>query len=187
MQSRKIIAGVDEVGRGSIVGSVVSAAVILSDITPTNDFIDSKKLAEKKRIDIANKIIQTSLSVSVGIATKEEIDSINIHNATLLSMKRAIDNLYVKPNLVLVDGSHLPDIDIECRSIIKGDDKIKQISAASIVAKVTRDFEMNYIDTRYPMYCLKENKGYLTRQHKQAIASFGKTIYHRDSFFEQYE
>ena len=88
---------------------------------------------------------------------------------------------------MLVDGIHSPDIDIECRSIIKGDDKIKQISAASIIAKVTRDFEMNYIDTRYPMYSLKDNKGYLTRQHKQAIASFGKTIYHRDSFFTQYE
>lgn len=187
MQSRKIIAGVDEVGRGSLVGSVVSAAVILSDNTSTEEFKDSKKLAEKKRIAIANNIIKTSLSVSVGIATKEEIDSINIHNATLLSMKRAINNLYVKPNLVLVDGIHSPDIDIECRSIIKGDDKIKQISAASILAKVTRDFEMNYIDTRYPMYSLKDNKGYLTRQHKQAIESFGKTIYHRDSFFAQYE
>ncbi|MEL0172536.1 MAG: ribonuclease HII [Gammaproteobacteria bacterium] len=187
MQSRKIIAGVDEVGRGSLVGSVVSAAVILSDNTSTEDFKDSKKLREKKRIAIANNIIQTSLSVSVGIATKEEIDLMNIHNASLLSMKRAINNLYLKPNLVLVDGIHSPDIDIECRSIIKGDDKIKEISAASIIAKVTRDFEMNYIDTIYPMYSLKDNKGYLTRQHKQAIASFGKTIYHRDSFFTQYE
>ena len=187
MQSRKIIAGVDEVGRGSLVGSVVSAAVILSDNISSEDFKDSKKLAEKKRIAIANNIIQTSLSVSVGIATKEEIDLMNIHNASLLSMKRAINNLYLKPNLVLVDGIHSPDIDIECRSIIKGDDKIKEISAASIIAKVTRDFEMIYIDTRYPMYSLKDNKGYLTRQHKQAIASFGKTIYHRDSFFAKHE
>jgi len=158
MQSRKIIAGVDEVGRGSLVGSVVSAAVILSDNTSTEDFKDSKKLREKKRIAIANNIIQTSLSVSVGIATKEEIDLMNIHNASLLSMKRAINNLYLKPNLVLVDGIHSPDIDIECRSIIKGDDKIKQISAASNIAKVIRAFEMNYIDYRYPMYSLKDNK-----------------------------
>ena len=187
MQSRKIIAGVDEVGRGSLVGSVVSAAVILSDNISTENFKDSKKLTKKKRTIIANSIIQMSLCVSVGIANKEEIDFMNIHNATLLSMKRAINNLYIKPDLVLVDGIHSPDTDIECRSIIKGDDKVKQISAASIIAKVARDFEMNFIDTKYPMYSLKDNKGYLTRQHKEAIASFGKTIYHRNSFFTQYE
>ncbi len=184
MNSSKIIAGVDEVGRGSLIGSVFSAAVILSKNSSDPDLRDSKKLSVKKRIKIANKIIKESISVSIGLATKEEIDLINIHNATLLSMKRAIENLRIKPDCVLVDGLYIPEVTMQCRSIVGGDNKIPEISAASILAKVARDFEMDFIHTKFEMYNIGKNKGYATRQHREAIACFGKTIYHRDSFME---
>ncbi len=184
MKSRKIIAGVDEVGRGSLVGSVFSAAVILSESSSNLKLMDSKKLSEKKRIDKAQEIIFNCLSVSIGIASRDEIDTYNIHHATLLSMKRAIENLTIQPDLVLIDGVYTPHINIECESIVRGDTKIKQISAASIVAKVSRDFEMDYLHNKFQMYNFKNNNGYGTKEHMDAISCFGKTIYHRNSFIK---
>ena len=185
MKSRKIIAGVDEVGRGSLIGSVYSAAVIL----PANGFSmelrDSKKLTGKSRTKIANSLIKESVCISVGIATKDEIDSINIHHATLLSMKRAVYNLNIEPDLVLVDGLYQPEVGIDCESVVRGDGKVEQISAASIIAKVARDYEMNFLHDKFEMYNFKKNNGYGTRQHLEAIQSLGKTIYHRESFIKQ--
>ena len=182
MKSRKIIAGVDEVGRGSLIGSVYSAAVILPDHGSSLKLKDSKKLSEKSRVKLANSLIKESICISIGIATKDEIDSINIHHATLLSMKRAVYNLNIEPDLVLVDGLYQPEVGIDCESIVQGDSKVEQISAASIIAKVARDYEMNFLHDKFEMYNFKKNNGYGTRQHLEAIQSLGKTIYHRESF-----
>ena len=146
---------------------------------------DSKKLSEKKRISICDKIINQSICVSIGVASKDEIDSINIHHATLLSMRRAISNLTVRPNLILIDGLYAPKVDINCETVIKGDTKISEISAASIVAKVARDFEMDFLHSRYQMYNFKQNNGYGTEKHLDAIECYGKTIYHRDTFINK--
>ena len=156
MTSSKIIAGVDEVGRGSLVGSVFSAAVILSDDTKITNLKDSKKLSANKRIKIANDIIKKSMAVSIGCSTKEEIDAINIHHATLLSMRRAIENLRLKPDIIYVDGLFTPKVDIQCETVVGGDSKIAEISAASIVAKVARDFDMDFIHRKYEMYNIKK-------------------------------
>ena len=185
MTSSKIIAGVDEVGRRSLVGSVFSAAVILSDDTKITNLKDSKKLSAYKRIKIANDIIKKSMAVSIGCSTKEEIDAINIHHATLLSMRRAVYNLVIEPDLVLIDGLYKPEVEIDCESIVKGDNKVEEISAASIIAKVARDSEMDFLHDKFKMYNFKKNNGYGTRQHLEAIESFGKTIYHRESFMKQ--
>ena len=185
MKSRKIIAGVDEVGRGSLIGSVYSAAVILPYHGISVKLDDSKKLTGKSRIKLANRIIKESICISIGIATKDEIDSLNIHHATLLSMRRAIYNLNIEPNLVLVDGLYEPKVEIECKSIVKGDTKIEQISAASIIAKVARDYAMDFLHNKFKMYNFKKNNGYGTRQHLEAIETLGKTIYHRESFIKQ--
>ena len=184
MKSSKLIAGVDEVGRGSLVGSVFSAAVILNKSVCFSELKDSKKLNERTRAKLANEIIKESLCASIGIATKDEIDSINIHNATLLSMKRAIYNLHVKPDFVQIDGLYAPETEIESECIVQGDNKIPQISAASILAKVARDIEMNYLHDKFEMYNFRQNNGYGTRQHFNAIECFGKTIYHRESFIK---
>ena len=184
MKSRKIIAGVDEVGRGSLIGSVYSAAVILPDHGSSFKLQDSKQLSEKSRIKLANSIIKESICISLGIATKDEIDSINIHHATLLSMRRAVYNLNIKPDLVLIDGIYKPEIEIDCECIVKGDNKVQQISAASIIAKVARDSEMDFLHDKFEMYNFNKNNGYGTRQHLEAIQLLGKTIYHRESFIK---
>ena len=145
MKSRKIIAGVDEVGRGSLIGSVYSAAVILPDSGFSLELRDSKSLTGKSRIKIANSLIKESVCISIGIATKDEIDSTNIHHATLLSMRRAVYNLVIEPDLVLIDGLYKPEVEIECECIVKGDNKVEEISAASIIAKVARDSEMDFL------------------------------------------
>lgn len=182
MNTKKLIAGVDEVGRGSLVGSVMSSAVILNNDISIDKLNDSKKISPKLRIKIANEILQKAISVSIGIATKEEIDRINIHNATLLSMRRAIDNLSIKPDKVLIDGSYSPNIDICTETIIKGDACVEEISAASIIAKVARDNEMCYLHSKIKFYDLINNKGYGTAKHLDVISTLGKSIYHRESF-----
>ena len=184
MKSRKIIAGVDEVGRGSLVGSVFSAAVIFHPSIHIKNLADSKKLSPKKRIKLSNIIISNSLCVSIGVATKDEIDDINIHHATLMSMKRAIDNLSVIPDKIYFDGLYVPDLNIESHAIVKGDRKIREISAASIIAKVARDNEMNHLNNKFTIYDFIKNKGYGTPDHLQAISFFGKTIHHRESFLK---
>jgi len=184
MKSSKIIAGVDEVGRGSLIGSVYSAAVVLEKKFNTDNLMDSKKINDKKRRSLANEIVIHSLSVSIGIASKEEIDSINIHHATLLSMKRAISNLNISPDIVYVDGLYTPDITIPCNAIVKGDNSVAEISAASIIAKVARDNEMIYLNKSFEIYEFDKNKGYGTAKHLETISYLGKTIHHRESFLK---
>ena len=184
MKSRKIIAGIDEVGRGSLIGSVYSAAVIFNDDGLISNLTDSKKITVKNRLYLANIIIDKAAAVSIGIATRDEIDSLNIHHATLLSMKRAIDNLPIKADLVLIDGKYAPETNIETRTIIKGDNLIHQISAASIIAKVARDNEMFFLSNKFTQYKFAHNKGYGTKHHLSTLVCFGKTIYHRESFLK---
>ena len=184
MKSRKIIAGIDEVGRGSLIGSVYSAAVIFNDGELISNLTDSKKITAKNRSYLANIIIDKAAAVSIGIATRDEIDSLNIHHATLLSMKRAIDDLPIKADLVLIDGKYAPETNIETRTIIKGDNLIHQISAASIIAKVARDNEMFFLSNKFTQYKFAHNKGYGTKHHLSTLVCFGKTIYHRESFLK---
>jgi len=184
VKSRKIIAGVDEVGRGSLVGSVFSAAVIFEPSIYIENLVDSKKLTNKNRIKLSNIIITNSLSVSIGVATKDEIDDINIHHASLLSMKRAVENLSITPDEVYFDGLYVPDLNIESHAIVRGDSKIREISAASIIAKVARDNEMTRLNKMFSIYDFNKNKGYGTPRHLEAISFFGKTIHHRESFLK---
>ena len=184
MKSRKIIAGIDEVGRGSLIGSVYSAAVILSDDRLISNLSDSKKISFKNRLNLANIIMKKADAVSIGIATRDEIDDINIHHATLLSIKRAIDNLPIKADLIYIDGKYAPETEIETHTVIKGDNLINQISAASIIAKVARDNEMLFLDNKITEYHFSKNKGYGTKHHLSALSFFGKTIYHRESFIK---
>ncbi len=174
-----VVAGTDEVGRGALAGPVIAAAVILE--TNIDGLDDSKKLSEKKRTNFSNSILENSI-YAFGSASNDEIDNINILNASLLAMKRAILNLSVKPDLVLVDGIHKPDLDIKMESIIGGDALIKEISAASIIAKVYRDNLMIEYDKSYPLYGFKNHKGYGTKQHLDLIKINGASSIHRKSF-----
>ena len=149
MKSRKLIAGVDEVGRGSLVGSVYSAAVIFKPDVHIKNLKDSKEISPKNRLKLSNNIIFDSLCVSIGVASKDEIDDMNIHYATLLSMKRAINNLSIQPHKIYFDGLYVPNLKIESHAIVKGDIKIREISAASIIAKVARDNEMIYLHNKF--------------------------------------
>ncbi len=178
----KIIAGVDEVGRGSLIGPVYAAAVILKKSINKKFLKDSKSLSKSKRIELS-KYIKKNSFWSIGRASVKEIEEINILNASLLAMKRAIKKLKKKPNLVLIDGNKLPKIkNYKMRSIIKGDQKIPSISAASIVAKVTRDKMITNLGKKFKGYFLNQNFGYGTKQHLKAIKKFGITIHHRKSF-----
>mgnify|MGYP005748361503 CR=1 FL=1 len=174
-----IVAGIDEVGRGALAGPVIAAAVILEKNISGLD--DSKKLSPKKRSHFSDLIKNNSM-YAFGSASNNEIDDINILNASLLAMKRAILNLSVKPDLVLVDGIHKPDLDIKMESIIGGDALIKEISAASIIAKVYRDNLMIEYDKSYPLYGFKNHKGYGTKQHLDLIKINGASSIHRKSF-----
>ena len=174
-----LVAGVDEVGRGCLAGPVMAAAVILKE--PIKGLCDSKKLSPKKREIIAEEIKQKSY-YAFGIATSDEIDEINILQASLLAMKRAIIQLPVKPYKILVDGLHKPDINYDMEAIIKGDLLIKEISAASIIAKVKRDKYMREIDLKYPNYGFKRHKGYGTKLHFEMIQKHGATKIHRKTF-----
>ena len=182
MNKKKLIAGVDEVGRGSWIGPVFSAAVILKKKINKNLLKDSKKISPKKRKQLANYIKKNSI-YSIGKASIEEIDKLNILQATLLSMKRAINNLKYKPGIVLIDGSHAPKkLMYHCKTIIKGDQKIPVISAASIIAKVARDNYITKLAKNYIPYSWHTNFGYGTKRHLKAINKFGITIHHRRSF-----
>lgn len=173
-------AGVDEVGRGPLAGAVVSAAVILKH--PIEGLADSKKLSEKKRQQLALQIEAEAIAFAYGRAEAHEIDAINIHQATLLAMQRAILALPVKPHEVLVDGLYVPDIDIPAKAIVQGDGLIAEISAASILAKVARDEEMKYLDDVYPGYGFAQHKGYGTVAHREALLRLGPCPIHRKSF-----
>lgn len=175
------IAGIDEVGRGPLVGPVVTAAVILPKDFYDERINDSKKLTEKKRELLYDVIMENALSVGIGMSSPEVIDEINILNATKKAMIEAINNLSVKPEHLLIDAVKL-DIDIPQTSIIKGDAKSESIAAASIIAKVTRDRMMVELDKKYPMYDFKHNKGYGTKKHIEALYKYGPIEEHRKSF-----
>ncbi len=181
MKRNKIIAGVDEVGRGCLAGPVVSAAVILRKGIKLKNLKDSKKLTFEQRLEVSREIRKNS-SFSIGIASVQEIEKLNILKATLLSMKRAIINLSTKPNLVLVDGAFIPEVNYKCQSVIKGDEKIKCVSAASILAKVFRDKLMIKMSKKYKNYYWNKNFGYGTKQHLQGLKRYGVTTMHRKNF-----
>lgn len=176
-----LIAGVDEVGRGPLVGPVVTACVILPEKFDLEGLTDSKKLSEKKREILYKEIEEQALGIGIGIVDNEEIDNINILNATKKAMKMAINNCPVRPEHVLIDAVKL-DIDIPTTSIIKGDLKSITISAASVIAKVTRDHMLYELDKKYPMYDFKHNKGYPTKKHIEAIMEYGIIKEHRRSY-----
>lgn len=178
----QLIAGVDEVGRGPLAGPVVAAAVILDPNKPIEGLADSKKLSEPKREQLSVEIKEKALAWSIARADIEEIDKINILQASLLAMKRAVETLEMVPTLALIDGNKLPDLKIPMEAIIKGDSKEACISAASIIAKVARDNEMVEMDKLYPGYGFAKHKGYPTKQHREAIQQLGITPIHRRSY-----
>ncbi|WHI48051.1 MULTISPECIES: ribonuclease HII [unclassified Microbulbifer] len=177
-----LIAGVDEVGRGPLAGDVVAAAVILDPNKPIAGLADSKKLTEKKREQLFDEICERALSYSIARATVEEIDQLNILQASLLAMHRAVAQLSVQPEFVLVDGNKKPNWDYPCDTVVKGDGRVAAIGAASILAKVTRDREMVVLDSEYPGYGLAGHKGYPTKAHMEALQLQGPTPIHRTSF-----
>ncbi|MBT7953353.1 MAG: ribonuclease HII [Gammaproteobacteria bacterium] len=177
-----IVAGVDEVGRGPLAGPVVAAAVILDDNNPIEGLGDSKTISEKKREKLAIEIRQKSIAWAIGQVEHEEIDELNILNASLLAMQRAVHALGVNPDHVQVDGNRCPELHCSVEAIIKGDSLIAAIGAASILAKVTRDSLMIKMDKIYPGYGFAKHKGYPTRQHKQALEQLGVCEIHRRSY-----
>jgi len=179
---KQIIAGVDEVGRGSLIGPVYAAAVILKKNIDKKKIKDSKKISKKNR-EILEYYLKKNSIWSIGSASLKEIDKYNILNASLLAMKRAIKKLKKKPQLVLIDGNKLPKIKYyKLKNVIKGDQKIPEISAASIIAKVSRDRLVNKMAKNYKNYFWSKNYGYGTKEHIKAIKKFGITKYHRRSF-----
>ncbi len=176
-----LIAGVDEVGRGPLIGPVVAAAVILPKNYKLEGLTDSKKLSEKKREYFYEIIKKDALAIGIGIIDEKRIDEINIYEATKEAMYEAINNLEIKPEHILIDAMPL-NLDIPTTSIIKGDLLSITISAASVIAKVTRDHMLYEMDKEYPMYDLKNNKGYGTKKHLEAIKQYGITKYHRLSY-----
>ena len=180
--SEFLVCGVDEVGRGPLAGPVVAAAVILDPASPIDGLADSKKLSEKRRETLYDTIRERALSWSIGRAEVAEIDTINILQASLLAMQRAVAGLAIAPRLALVDGNRVPRLQCDARAIIGGDACEPCISAASIIAKVTRDREMIALDARYPGYGLARHKGYPTPQHLASLAVLGVSEIHRRSF-----
>ena len=177
------IAGVDEAGRGPLVGSVVAAAVILDPLRPIEGLNDSKKLTEKKREKLFIEIQEKALAWCVAEASHTEIDELNILQATFLAMRRAVDGLQITPHKVLVDGNQIPKgISIACEAIVGGDATHAEISAASILAKVTRDRDMKALDLEFPQYGFAKHKGYPTKAHFAAIEAYGVITQHRRSY-----
>ena len=177
-----LVAGVDEAGRGPLAGPVVAAAVILDDLKPIPGLADSKTLSARQRERLSEAIHARALCFSVAHASVEEIDQLNILQATLLAMRRAVMGLRLKPNKVLVDGNRLPTLDIMAEAVVQGDRKVPAISAASILAKVARDRWCLEIDAEYPAYGFAAHKGYGTAQHLEALQRHGATPWHRRSF-----
>lgn len=177
-----LVAGVDEAGRGPLAGPVVAAAVILDERRPIAGLADSKKLTALQRDRLFDEIRAKALCCSVAQASVAEIDALNILQATLLAMRRAVDGLRLKPAKVLVDGNRLPHLDVLAEAIVKGDDKVACISAASILAKVTRDRMLVTLDALHPEYGFAAHKGYGTAAHLLALQQFGALPEHRRSF-----
>ncbi len=177
-----LLAGVDEVGRGPLIGAVVTAAVILDPARPIPGLADSKKLTEKKRLRLYDDILENAAAWSLGRCEASEIDELNIYQATMLAMKRAVEGLSIAPEYVLVDGNRCPKWRWPSEPVIKGDSRVEAISAASILAKVTRDREMEALDVRFPGFGLSQHKGYPTPVHLEALNRLGVTPEHRRSF-----
>lgn len=174
--------GCDEVGRGSAVAEVYAAAVILNPAAAISGLTDSKKLSPKKREHLAAQIKQDSLSWCIAYARLEEVEKLNVHHASLLAMKRAVDGLNIRPDKVLADGKYTPDVEMEVMAIVKGDVTVPEISAASIIAKVARDQRLMEYHLLYPEYGFNENMGYLTPQHLAALQKFGPCPIHRKTY-----
>ncbi len=181
-QGYQLIAGVDEVGRGPLVGDVVTAAVILDPNNPIEGLNDSKKLSEKKRLALLPEIKEKALAWAVGRCSPEEIDELNILQATMVAMQRAIAGLKVQPDLVLIDGNRCPELPMDSQAVVKGDLRVAEISAASIIAKVVRDQEMEELDKQYPQFGFAKHKGYPTKAHFEVIEQHGVISEHRKSF-----
>ncbi len=177
-----LMAGVDEAGRGPLAGPVVAAAVILDDRRPIPGLADSKTLTALQRERLCEQILARALCCSVAQASVEEIDTYNILQATMLAMRRAVEGLRLKPVKVLVDGNRLPTLDVLAEAIVKGDSRVKAISAASILAKVHRDRLCRELDLEYPHYGFAGHKGYGTRAHLDALQLHGACVHHRRSF-----
>lgn len=177
-----LIAGVDEAGRGPLAGPVVAAAVILDDLHPIAGLNDSKKLTARRREQLFDEIRARALCFAVAEASVEEIDTLNILQATLLAMRRAVEGLRLKPGKVLVDGNRLPVLDVVAEAIVQGDALVPAISAASILAKVTRDRWCAQVDADFPQYGFAAHKGYGTAEHMQALREHGACPHHRTSF-----
>jgi ribonuclease HII len=181
-KSIRYVAGVDEVGIGPLAGPVLACAVILDPAQPIQGLADSKSISEKRRQALAEEIQQRALSVSIGRASVEEIDELNVLKASHLAMRRALAGLSLEPDHVLVDGNKLPEMDYSAEAIVQGDKTVDSISAASIVAKVTRDEELIALALDYPGYGFESHKGYPTAQHRRALRTMGPCPAHRRSY-----
>ena len=179
------VCGVDEAGRGPLAGPVFAAAVILPQGLVIEGIDDSKQLSEKKREALYDEIKSLAVAFNVAFATEKEIDEVNILNATFLAMKRAVDGLSLRPDLVLADGNRAPDLRLPTKTIVKGDSLSASIAAASILAKVERDRLMKKLSEKYPNYGLEKHKGYGTKMHVEAIKRYGPAEIHRKSFLKK--
>lgn len=178
----QLIGGVDEAGRGPLAGPVMAACVILGPDHNIQGIADSKQLSEKKRGELALRIKERARAWTVASASVAEIDQLNILQAALLAMKRAVERLPIIPDVILIDGKHSPEISVPVKTIVKGDSQIKEISAASILAKTARDAEMYKLHQRFPQYGFDQHKGYPTKAHIAALKMYGITEVHRQSF-----
>lgn len=181
----KAICGVDEAGRGPLAGPVFAAAVILPEGLIIEGVTDSKKLSEKKREKLFDEICEKAVAYSIASASVEEIEEINILQAALLAMKRAVEGLSVKADFAMIDGNKTPALNIPCEAIVKGDAKSESIAAASILAKVSRDRLMFEMAEKYPQYHFEKHKGYATKVHREAILEYGPSEIHRISFLKK--
>ncbi len=186
-QGKKLICGVDEAGRGPLAGPVFAAAVILPEGIVIEGLDDSKKLSEKKREALFDVICEKAVAYGIATSDEKEIDQINILNASLLAMKRAVASLAVSPDVILVDGNKTFETDIHIRSLVKGDSLSANIAAASILAKVSRDRFMTELAARYPEYMFEKHKGYPTKLHYEMVEAHGLSDVHRKTFFKKYK
>lgn len=182
----RVVCGCDEAGRGPLAGDVFAAAVVFDDNTVIEGINDSKKLTEKKREQLFDEIKQKALFWSIKTASVEEIENLNILNAAMLAMKRAIEDLAVVPDICLIDGNKTPVVDVKTEAVVKGDAKSQSIAAASILAKVARDRYMLLLSKQYPQYQFEKHKGYGTKLHYQMIDEYGPCEIHRPSFLKKY-
>ena len=180
-----VVCGVDEAGRGPLAGDVYTAAVVLNDNVLIDYLNDSKKISEKRRELLYDEITAKADAYCIATASVKEIDELNILNATMLAMKRAVEGLGIKPDIAIIDGNRLPELECESRYVIHGDAVSASIAAASILAKVSRDRYMRVLDEKYPQYCFGQHKGYGTKLHYEKLAEFGISEVHRRSFLKK--